>query len=66
VPLSCNLGTLTSQESSGPVQACNGTALPFTLDVQTDIRLTLCTLGQGLDYRVGSGREGGGEVAITI
>ena len=30
MPLSRNLGALISQEPSGPVQACNGTALPFT------------------------------------
>ena len=30
VTLLRNLGTLTSLETSGPVQACNGTALPFT------------------------------------
>ena len=29
VPLSRNLGTLTSWNPPGPVQACNGTALPF-------------------------------------
>ena len=29
MPLSPNLGILSSLEPSGPVQACNGTALPF-------------------------------------
>jgi len=31
VPLSRNLRNLTSSEPSGPVQACNGTALPLPL-----------------------------------
>jgi len=29
VPLSRNLGTLNFLEPSGPLRACNGTALPF-------------------------------------
>jgi len=37
VPLSRNLGTSTSSELSGPLQACNGTALPLPLPLLLDV-----------------------------
>ena len=44
MPLSCNLETFDFLEPSGPLQACNGTALPLPRTIQLKFRSFLNVL----------------------